>query len=190
MQMLDIKLMATTDRYSDLVDGFTGNMYLAKKKGDLTYWSSTVALVYTDEYNLINVNEISRAEENKLGRQLTKMRFVEPDVMVFKENAFISNLNGTRKAGCPDLIVEVWSDDNNAEHRQKKFEIYQSSATTEHWYLEQRSDIVKCFKGEIRLPDQHLKNILKTQNGLEFDVSELQTGDDTSWNDFLEYGFK
>ena len=186
MYLQDIKYMATTDRHSDLVDAFTGNMYIAKKNALLIYWSSTVALVYNENKQLLNVNKISRAEENKLARGLSKMNYVEPDVMVFKNNAYISNLNGTRKAGCPDLVIEIWSDDNDQTHRQKKFEIYSSSPTTEHWYLEQRSDIIKCYLGKKRLSDQHLKNVLKTKDGLEFDISELQTGDDASWNSYIE----
>jgi len=185
-----IKLMATTDRHSDLVDGFTGEMWQFRKRGELVYWSDTVALVYDQHRKLINVNDLNRIQEQELIFKLNTFKHVEPDVMIFKNNAVVSNRKGTRKAGCPDLIVEVWSEDNKATERQSKFEIYSSNPLTEHWYLEQESDIISCYKGSIRLPDQHLKNILKTESGLEFDLRAIQTFDDTSWNSFVEYGFK
>lgn len=185
-----IKLMATTDRHSDLVDGFTGEMWQLRKQGKLIYWSDTVALIYDDEGRLINVNDFSKRQEQELIFNLTKYRYLEPDVMIFKENAVVSNRKGTRKAGCPDLIIEVWSDDNKQVEREGKFSIYSSSPITEHWYVEQESDIIECYLGQTRLPDQHLKNILTTQSGLEFDLRTLQTLDDTSWNTFIEYGFK
>ena len=110
--------------------------------------------------------------------------------MVFHEQIFLNNRKNTRKAGCPDLIIEIWSAENDEKHRFEKLQVYSSSEVTEHWYVEQESDIVKCYKGKKRLPDQHLRNTLKTQNGLEFDLTDVQTYDDASWNEFIEYGFK
>jgi len=185
-----VKLMSTTARHSMLVVAFAGEMRGRVKSGELECYAETVALVYDEDQKLINVNEITRKEEDALSRQLTKMRFVEPDILIFKENVHIMNFQRTRIAGVPDLVIEVWSEDNNEEHRQRKFEIYGSSELTEHWYVDQLSDIIRCYKGKKRLPDQHLKNILKTQCGLEFDLSDKQTFDDTSWNEFVAYGFK
>jgi len=185
----EIKLMSTTIRHSELVDAFTGDLRPYNRRGELNYWSDTIALVY-DENRLINVNEVPIAEANKISIQLTKLPYVEPDVIMFQTNAYINNFSGTRLAGVPDLIIEVWSEDNDAKHRDKKFAIYSSSELTEHWYIEQRSDIVKCYKGSNRLPDQHLQQILKTQSGIQFDLTDKITGDDSSWNDFQEYGYK
>jgi len=95
----------------------------------------------------LNVNTISRQEEKHLARQLTKLKYIESDVLIFKENVQVRNEQRTRIAGCPDLVIEVWSNDNDGLHRQKKFDIYSSSTLTEHWYVEQHSDIVRCFLG-------------------------------------------
>jgi len=185
-----VQLMATTDRHSDLVNGFGGEMRQARKNGELVYWTDTVALVYDEAERLIDINTLTREEEHEVILKLGKFGYFEPDVMVFQKNPYATNRKGTRKAGCPDLVIEVWSDDNKPDEREKKFRVYSSSPHTEHWYVEQESDIVSCYLGGTRLPDQHLKNVLKTQRGLAFDISDLQTFDDTSWNSFMEYGYK
>lgn len=186
----NIKLMGTTDRHSNLVDGFAGELRPLRKKGDLEYYSNTMALVYDEDRQLIEVDGLSKVEENQLVRGLSKMQTIEPDLLVFQHNAYLTNFSGTRKAGCPDLVIEVWSEYNKPEHRADKFGIYSSSPATEHWYLEQKCDILECYLGKKRLPDQHLRNILKTQSGLEFDLTDLQTFDDEQWNEFIKYGFK
>lgn len=185
-----IKLIAITDRHSELVNAFTGELRPAKKNGELIYWSDTVALVYNENKALINVSHLTENEKQKLQFIMGKLGYKEPDILVFHEQIYLNNRKNTRKAGCPDLIIEVWSDMNDEAHRQEKFQIYASSPVTEHWYMEQESDIIKCYIGERRLPDQHLKNLLTTQNGLQFDLRDVQTYDDESWNEFLEYGYK
>ena len=39
--------------------------------------------------------------------------------------------------------------------------------------MEQNSDTLKCSIGTEKLPEQSLKNVLKTQKGLEFDLRYL-----------------
>lgn len=184
-----LQFMATTDRHSELVDAFTADLRPWRRRCELQYWSDTVALVY-EGMKLIDVNGMPDIEKQKLQIRMNQLNYKEPDVMVFHHQVFLNNRKNTRKAGCPDLIIEIWSDDNDEIHRKEKFEIYASSEFTEHWYMEQESDIVKCFLGTKRLPDQHLKNILKSQSGLEFDLTDLQTFDDSSWESFIEYGYK
>ena len=58
--------MATTDRHSELVGAFTGELRPRKKSGDLIYWSDTVALVYDEHQNLINVSGLSDTQKQKL----------------------------------------------------------------------------------------------------------------------------
>jgi len=183
------KLMATTDRHSELIDFLTGSLFPKRLTGELVFWSDTVALVYEDDA-LINVDDMNNVDKQRLQNRMGILNFKEPDLMVFHNHLYLNNRYNTRKAGCPDLIVEVWSASNEMEHRDHKFNVYASSPTTEHWYMEQESDLVKCYLGTKRLPDQHLRQILTTQSGLEFDLRLLQTGEDASWNNFLEYGYK
>ena len=187
--MQPIELMGTTRRHSELVDGFSYVLTGKRINGELNVWSDTVALIH-DQHQLINVNEMSRVEERKFVLTMNKYPYVEPDIMSFQKNVYVDNFKGTRIAGCPDLVIEIWSDSNEEGERQKKFSIYSSSPLTEHWYLDQDKDIVKCYQGKKRLPDQHLLQILKTQEGWEFDLRYLATLDDTSWNSFINYGFK
>lgn len=76
-------------------------------------------------------------------------------------------------AGQPDLIVEVWSDYDLKNDRAFLQNLYATSDVTEHWYIEEDSNDIECYKGRIKLPSQTLKNILKTQSGLEFDLRSL-----------------
>ena len=51
--------------------------------------------------------------------------------------------------------------------------LYATSDVTEFWQIEQNSNTVKCLIGATKLPNQSLKNILRTQKGLEFDLRYL-----------------
>jgi hypothetical protein len=67
----------------------------------------------------------------------------------------------------------VWSDGNTKSDRIFLQNLYAASDITEFWQLEQDSNTVKCSMGAIKLPDQSLTNILKTQKGLVFDLRYL-----------------
>ena len=71
------------------------------------------------------------------------------------------------------MIVEVWSESNTVEEREWKFNLYSSSDETEHWYVDQDSNTVKCYFWHNELPDQCLTRILRTQDGIEFDLRHL-----------------
>jgi len=101
------------------------------------------------------------------------LQFVEPDFMLFQQNKFIWNDMETRVAGCPDLVVEIWSKSNILSEREAKFLIYSSSNKTEHWYIEQDSNEVSCYKGSDKLDNQTLNDILCTQDGLKFDLTHI-----------------
>ena len=66
---------------------------------------------------------------------------VQPDLMLFKENDWVVNDFETRYAGCPDLILEVWSEANDELYRNFKKNLYKTSNTTEHWYITQDSNL-------------------------------------------------
>ena len=54
-----------------------------------------------------------------------------------------------------------------------KMNLYATSDITEHWYIEQDSNIVQCYTGKKRISDQNLKNVLVTQKSIEFDLRYL-----------------
>jgi Uma2 family endonuclease len=101
------------------------------------------------------------------------LRCVQPDFFLFHKNPYIINKRDIRTAGQPDLIVEVWGEEDTKNNRDFKKYLYSASDITEHWYIEQDSNTIKCYLGRNELPDQSLMNILKTQNGLEFDLRYL-----------------
>ena len=104
---------------------------------------------------------------------LNALQVIQPDYMLFKKNNYILNENQTRIAGQPDLVIEVWSDTNLAEHKNFKKFLYSTSDKTEHWYLNQTNNIVECWIGQNRLQDQTLENILITKDGLKIDLRYL-----------------
>jgi Uma2 family endonuclease len=104
---------------------------------------------------------------------INHLEYVQPDFVLFKNNPFVVNEFETVTAGCPDLIVEIWSESNSKLEKEFKFNLYSSSDKTEHWYIEQGSNNVACFIGKEILPTQSLLNILKTNNGIEFDLQKM-----------------
>jgi Uma2 family endonuclease len=99
--------------------------------------------------------------------------FVQPDLMVFDLLPYAENKRQTKTAGQPDLVIEVWSDGNTKIDRDFKKHLYSTSAQTEQWYIEQDSNNVECYLGKERLPPQSLKKILRSANGIEFDLRYL-----------------
>ena len=47
------------------------------------------------------------------------------------------------------------------------------STGKEHWYLTQDNNIVECWLGNKQIENQSLTEILKTTQGLEFDLRYL-----------------
>jgi len=94
--------------------------------------------------------------------------------MHFSTNKFIINDNETRIAGFPNLIVEVWAKSNSDVDKEFLKYLYSTSDETEHWYIEQDSNIVECWYGDKRIEDKNLKDILKTKDGIEFDLRYLK----------------
>jgi Uma2 family endonuclease len=105
---------------------------------------------------------------------LDDLEFIEPDFMLFYKNSYMQNKRGTRIAGYPDLIVEVWSDSNTKADKEQKFAIYSNSDNiTEHWYINQESNDVTCYIGQNQLESQSLERPLKTKSGLIFDLTDI-----------------
>ena len=121
---------------------------------------------------LVNIDEIEDIDEFT-DDLIDELEYVQPDFVLFRNNKHLRNKKGTRTAGCPDLIVEVWSGENTTYDRKVKFDLYSSSPVTEHWYIEQKSNNVACYYGEKRIASQCLTDILVTRGGLEFDLRDL-----------------
>jgi hypothetical protein len=168
--------MSTSIRHYELVESFVleSGILRSRKKYELKTFSDVVALVHyghrRESPHNLSLVDIQRLENLDI---LNNLYYVEPDFMLFQNNKYIVNDKRTRIAGYPDLAVEIWSDSNTQVDKEEKFLIYSSSSKTEHWYIEQDNNEVKCYLGHNQLQAQSLIFPLKTQNGLEFDLTHL-----------------
>jgi len=163
--------MATTERHNLFTGTFFGSIMDLIRKKEVKALHNEGALVYSgtrkDIYrSLININDFNIESINDL-------EYVQPDFMLFKNNEFIQNERKTRIAGYPDLIVEIWSDGNTSNERAFKKTLYATGINTEHWYIEQNSNIVECYIGEKKIADKSLDDVLMTSSGMEFDMRYL-----------------
>jgi len=170
--------MSTTDRHNDMISTFVGDILPLKRKKEVYALQSDCALVHWGEkkepasWVLVDVSEIG--DTAKFTKSTIEyLDYVQPDFMLFKDNPYLKNSKGLRTAGRPDLIVEVWSEGNSGAERELKWNLYATSGITEHWYIDQDSNIVQCYMGKRQLPGQCLSDILVTQKGLQFDLRYL-----------------
>ena len=170
--------MSTTIRHNELVMAISSEIRHLIKKKEAYALSEEIPLVFLGTkkephfMRLVNIDEIEDINEftNDI---IDELEYVQPDFVLFKNNKHLRNKKGTRTAGYPDLIVEVWSGDNTTYDRKIKFDLYSSSPITEHWYIEQKSNNIVCYYGEKRITNQCLTEILVTRDGLEFDLRDL-----------------
>jgi len=169
--------MSTTDRHNRFIATLMNRIFNRVESGEIHALQEQCPLVYLGTRELPAGFELVDAEMiNNLESfldNITELEYISPDFMFFKENTYIRNKKGTRTAGQPDLIVEIWSDSNTQTDRAFLQKLYSSSLITEHWYMEQDSNLVRCFIGNTQLPDQYLTNILITQRDIEFDLRYL-----------------
>jgi len=169
--------MGTTHRHNGLVTTLMNRIFNRIESGELIAFQEQCPLVYfgTKElpagFKLIDVKSIKDVQ--RFLENITELEHVKPDFMLFKNNAYLRNKKQTRTAGQPDLIVEVWSESNTDDDRAFLQNLYATSSITEHWYIEQDSNDIKCYVGKERISDQNLKDVLVTQKGLEFDLRYL-----------------
>ena len=170
--------MGTTGRHNDIVTSFIGELFnLIKKKEvyakheefPLAFFGTRKEPMGTALVDIKGIDDIKRFTENTINL----LEAVQPDFMLFRNNPYIVNRYDTKIAGQPDLVIEIWSEGNLQQERNFKKNLYKSSPTSEHWYIDQDSNKVECYIGRNRLPEQCLTNILRTQNGLEFDLRYL-----------------
>ena len=173
--------MATSLRHNKLSSMFYTEIASRSRRlveeGSLLIFTEEVALVH---YGSMQVPDLRLVEIANIpdirhftDRTINELNHVQPDLFLFKNNAYIINERENRIAGFPDLVVEIWSESNDAWDRKQKFSLYSSSPITEHWYIEQDDNTVKCYIGNNELPDQSLKDILKTQGDIVVDITFL-----------------
>jgi hypothetical protein len=170
--------MSTKIRHNKITMSFPANIFDLLKKQEVHALQEECSLVHWGYWNrpepreLIDINNIEDMDVF-MEKIIDDLDYVQPDFLLFRKNRYITNKRETRTAGRPDLIVEVWSESNSRNHRNFKFDLYSSSPETEHWYIEQDSNEVKCFVGKDSLETQSIENVLQTTNGLTFDLRYL-----------------
>jgi len=174
------EMMATTGRHSKLIGKLVAsiNRYESVDNGEIEVFQDGPSIAYDGEKHvkdsdlkLIDLATIS--DLNEFRKEIPVYESFIPDFMYFKKGNFVFDYSESRFAGYPELIVEVWSKGNSKIERILKKHIYSTSPITEHWYIEQDSNIVECWLGQVRLPDKNLTEILIDHNGYEFDLRHL-----------------
>ena len=173
--------MGTTARHGRLLGLLQNsilNLFFEKR---IEHFSESASLVYygnkkraPGNCELVDISSIDDIVNFK-EEIMNDLSVVEPDYMHFvKGNEFILNKKETRAAGRPNLVVEVWSENNSLLDRQFKRHLYSTSAITEHWYIEQDSNIVECWYADKRIDDKNLADVLISRDGIEFDLRYLK----------------
>ena len=174
--------MSTKLRHNEIITALIIKIANLIERQAVRVFHEEGSLVYhgkRQEAQFISLVHIEKLEDIDFFKNnvMNELYFVQPDFVLFKQNDYIENTNRTRLAGCPDLVIEIWSDGNtNDEKAFKKF-LYSTSDKTEHWYIEQDSNEVQCFLGQNSLPAQSLLNVLRTTNGIEFDLRRMAITD-------------
>ena len=172
-----IPKIGTTDRHNDIISTFSGDILPLKRKKKVHALQEQCPLVFFGSrdlptgFKLIDAKAIDDTE--RFIEIITDFEYVKPDFMLFKDNPYLKNKRGTRTAGQPDLIVEVWSESNTDDDIDFLKKLYTTSPVTEHWYINQDSNKVECFIGKKKLTSKYLTDILVTQKGIEFDLRYL-----------------
>ena len=168
--------MSTTGRHNKITSSLFGNIFNLVRNNEVHALQEQCSVVYwgskTKDSSLVNINDIEDITEFK-DFIIYELDYVQPDFLLFKDNKYITDSRDLRTAGQPDLIVEVWSKSNTANDRKFLQDLYAASAVTEFWQIEQHSNKIKCSLGKLELKEQSLKDILRTQKGLIFDLRYL-----------------
>ena len=169
--------MATFPRHGHLVTAFFPNILDMFKNKQIYYLQEEQILVfkgkkYSGEEELIDPKELTDTE-TYIDQVVDLLDYVQPDFLFFKKNKFLQTKNTLKTVGVPDLVVEVWSANNDEHEREMKFRLYSSKESCEHWYLTQTSNEVACYIGKKKIPTQYLTDVLRTQDGITFDLRYL-----------------
>ena len=169
--------MATYPRHGHLIMSLFPNILNLFKEGLVYPLQEEQILVYSGkkysgEEALVDAGDL--ADEDKfVNKIIDSLGYIQPDFLFFKDNRYIQSSNGLKTAGVPDLVVEVWSDNNDRWERDFKFRIYSSSEKCEHWYMEQDMNQVERFLGKTKLTSATIKEVMHTTKGIAFDLRHL-----------------
>ena len=171
-----IEGMSTTERHMQILaeiefsirsqfrsELLSGRYKLTQEQQDLVYNGKNEVR----DYKLIDCSVV------QIIPHINDLSFVAPDLMLFTSNPYIQNDNKTKYAGCPNLIVEVWSKSNREDDIEFKKYLYASGKNTEHWYIEHNSDIVECCYEDRVIAKVSFSQILVTSGGISIDLSPL-----------------
>ncbi|MCL1986836.1 MAG: Uma2 family endonuclease [Firmicutes bacterium] len=179
--------MSTTLRHIHLISGIEsefminykpefkfGRYNIIREQLNLIYWNNDSISIMkprlVDIHDKQNIPDLEKFRKN----HMNDFDYIQPDLMLFfSHDNYVINDRQTRVAGFPDLIVEVWSDGNDREHRQFKRDLYATSPITEFWQVYQDKNIIKCSLNGKKLPNQNIKFPLKTKDGFTVDISNL-----------------
>lgn len=170
--------MSTTIRHNRFTSTLISSVMDLIRKNEGNAFQEECALVYWGTkktphgFNLVDVAKIEDRDDF-IENIVSELDYVQPDFVLFKNNPFIVNKKQTKTAGQPDLIVEVWSDNNTKNEMAFLQNLYATSKITEHWYIRQDSNEVSCYYGEDKIKSQYLTDILVNRNGLKFDLRYL-----------------
>ncbi|MCL1987899.1 MAG: Uma2 family endonuclease [Firmicutes bacterium] len=169
--------MSVSRRHDDILTDLLGELYVAGYKKSSHFSKEGRDLVYNDNFadntaKLIDISKLTDINYFK-NKSISSLEYVVPDFILFKENEYIENKKGTRTAGRPDLVVEVWSDGNDDIDILNKQNLYASSPVTEFWQIEQDSNIVKRSIGKTQLKSLSLTEDLYTESGITVNISHL-----------------
>ena len=170
--------MSTTGRHNLLTSSLFSRIFDLVVEKKVLARQEQYSIVYYGKKSMPNDVSLVRVEDIEdveyfLNNTIYELNYIQPDFVLFKDNLYLTDKKDLKTAGQPDLVVEVWSGGNTPADRAFLQKLYSSSNTTEFWQLEQDSNMVKCSMGAAGLPEQSLKNILRTQKGLEFDLRYL-----------------
>ena len=164
--------MSTTERHNKFTGTIFGRILGLLESNEIRAWNTEGALVYlgTRKENgyraLVDVENFNK-------RSINELEYIQPDFMLFQKNKCYANKSGTRIAGFPDLVVEIWSTGNDSRERMFKKDLYSTSELTEQWYINQNSNIVECYMGGKKTDDKCLTEVLVSKHGIEFDLRYL-----------------
>jgi len=168
--------VSTTNRHSRILMTLSNSVVGLMRTREAYALQKGCNLVYSNQ-GVKSLIDVSAIKDTKTFREETmnNLDYVQPDFILFNGNWRLCNLEDTKIAGCPNLIVEVWSPEDTKEERDFKFNLYSSSPTTEHWYINQDSDFVKCYYGADHISVQKISNVLIAMCGVQFDLRYLFT---------------
>ena len=170
--------MSTTKRHNRIVTTLMNRIFNFVEIGEINALQEECALVYWGTkdlpagFKLVDAKSIDNID-HFTDTTINELDYVRPDFVLFKSNPYVENKRQTRTAGQPDLIVEVWSENNTKNDKAFLQNLYATSDITEHWYIEQDSNEVVCYFGNNKIKTQYLSNILITREGLKFDLRYL-----------------